>query len=238
MKLTRMDPSPENLNILVVEDDANLRESILDAMLGLGYHVRGIDCAEALPEQNDLLQLDIVILDVNLPAESGLALAKRMRTCQPELGIIILSARTSADDRTAGYAYGADIYLTKPASLNELDEAVRALARRLQLKSKKQDCLNLKLHVSSLSLTHKGQSIGLTKNEVNLLVAWSRAPQNTLTHWQIAEALGMADHTQKPLIELNVSRLRKKLPTSLSVPTVIRSVRGRGYQFCVPLVLT
>ena len=230
-------PYPQSLNLLIVEDDANLRESIIDALLGRGYHVRGIDCAEALPEQGDLLQLDIAILDVNLPDESGLSLAKRMRRVQPELGIIILSARSSAPDRTAGYAHGADIYLTKPATLNELDEAVLALARRLRPEPQTQDCLRLNLHVTSLSLTCEGQPIALTKNEAALLVALGRAPQNTLEHWQIAEALGMKDGIKKPLIELHVSRLRKKLPTTLDVPTSIRSVRGRGYQLCVPLVL-
>ena len=228
---------PQGLNILIVEDDANLRESIIDALLGLGYHVRGIDCAEALPEQVDLLQLDIAILDVNLPDESGLSLAKRMRRVQPELGIIILSARSSADDRTAGYAHGADIYLTKPASLSELEAAVLALVRRMKQEPIKQDTLCLHLHAASLSLSCQGQSIALTKNEAILLAAWARAPQNTLEHWQIAEALGMEDGIKKPLIELHVSRLRKKLPNALDVPTSIRSVRGQGYQLCVPLVL-
>lgn len=233
-----MAPSSHSLNILVVEDDANLRESILDAMRGRGYHVRGIDCAEALPEQNDLLQLDMAILDVNLPDESGLSLARRMRVVQPEMGIIILSARSSADDRTAGYASGADIYLTKPASLNELDEAVMALARRLRPETKAQGGLELTLQAASLSLTCQGQPIAVTKNEATLLAAWARAPQNTLEHWQIAEALGMEDGIKKPLIELHVSRLRKKLPTVAGASTPIRAIRGQGYQLCVPLVLT
>lgn len=230
-------PHPQSLNILIVEDDADLRESIIDALLGRGYHVRGIDCAEALPEQVDLLQLDIAILDVNLPDESGLSLAKRMRRVQPELGIIILSARSSADDRTAGYAHGADLYLTKPASLSELEAAVLALVRRLKQEPSTQDTVCLQLHAASLSLTCQGQSIALTKNEAILLAAWARAPQNTLGHWQIAEALGMEDGIKKPLIELHISRLRKKLPNALDVPTSIRSVRGQGYQLCVPLVL-
>lgn len=185
-----------------------------------------------------MLQLDIAILDVNLPDESGLSLAKRMRVVQPEMGIIILSARSSADDRTAGYAHGADIYLTKPASLNELDEAVMALARRLRPETKAQGGLELTLQAASLSLTCQGHPIAVTKNEATLLAAWAGAPQNTLEHWQIAEALGMEDGIKKPLIELHVSRLRKKLPTAAGVLTPIRAIRGQGYQLCVPLVLT
>lgn len=226
-----------SLNVLIVEDDANLRESIIDALRARGYHVRGIDCAEALPEQNDLLQLDLAILDVNLPDESGLSLARRMREVQPDLGIIMLSARSSADDRTAGYAHGADIYLTKPASLNELDEAVMALARRLRPESKDASQPSLALHVGSLSLTCHGEPVALTKNEATLLAAWARAPQNTLEHWQIAEALGMDDGIKKPLIELHVSRLRKKLPVAVGAATPIRAIRGQGYQLCVPVVL-
>ncbi len=106
------------LNILIVEDNENLRESICDALQSLGHHARGIDCAEALPEQADLVRLDLAILDLNLPGEDGLSLAGRLRQTQHDLGIIMLTARVQGEDRAAGYAQGADIYLTKPASLD------------------------------------------------------------------------------------------------------------------------
>ena len=130
-----------SLNILVVEDDENLRLSIIDALRGCGYLVRGIDCAAALPKKNDFLPLDLAVLEVDLPDESGFSLAQRMRVAKPDLGVILLSARATPEDPTPGYVQDADIYLTKPVSLGELDEAVSALARRLRTKRAPQNSM-------------------------------------------------------------------------------------------------
>ncbi|WP_328986113.1 response regulator transcription factor [Thiorhodovibrio winogradskyi] len=126
-----MDTPGPRLNLLIVEDDENLREALVDTLGAQGHAVRGLECAEEVPEQADLLQLDIAVLDLNLPGEDGLSLARRLRQAQPELRVIMLTARTQGADRAAGYASGADIYLTKPASLAELNYALQALARRL-----------------------------------------------------------------------------------------------------------
>lgn len=228
------------LNILVVEDNENLRESICDALEDLGHHVRGIDCAEALPEQTDLVRIDLAILDLNLPGEDGLSLAGRLRTTHPDIGLIMLTARAQGEDRAAGYARGADIYLTKPASLDELKQAIGALARRLQpsprsghAKDARLDLLQRCLHLAD------GQVVSLTANETALLAAFVRAAQQMLETWQIAEVLAMdIECLNKPAIELHIVRLRKKLPHPQGRGSAIQSVRGRGYQLCVPLKVT
>ena len=226
------------LNILVVEDDDNLRDSILDALRSCGHMVRGVDCAEALPEQADLLQLDCAVLDLQLPGEDGISLAKRLQATHPDLGIIMLSALGRTEDRSAGYANGADIYLTKPASLAELNQAVMALARRIQRTGSVAVGDELRLHVKGLMLSYGEQQIALTKNESALLAAFVRAAQNTMETWQIAEAVGLdLDVIKKSLIELHVSRLRKKLPALGGVDSPIRAIRSVGYQLCVPVRL-
>lgn len=234
-------PTPDTtppLNILVVEDDDNLRASILDALGSRGHAVRGVDCAEALPEQADLLQLDFAILDLNLPDEDGISLSKRLRQTHPDLGIIMLSARARSEDRSTGYASGADIYLTKPASLAELNQAILALARRLKRTSSATNQQELRLHVKGLMLSLGEQQIALTKSEAALLAAFVRAAQNTMETWQIAEALGLdLEEVKKTLIELHVSRLRRKLPVLGAVSSPIRAIRGVGYQLCVPVQL-
>ncbi|MEY3008157.1 MAG: hypothetical protein RI942_2499 [Pseudomonadota bacterium] len=225
------------LTILVVEDDFNLREAILDALSSQGHAVRGIECAEAVPEQADLLQLDCAILDLNLPGEDGVSLAKRLRASHPDLGIIMLSARARSEDRGVGYASGADIYLTKPASLAELNQALMALARRLKRNLTNHEG-GVCLHVKGLMLSHAEQQIALTKSEAALLAAFVRAAQNTLETWQIAEAVGLdLDTIKKTLIELHVSRLRKKLPIIGGVTNPIKAIRGLGYQLCIPVQL-
>lgn len=230
--------SAPGLNILVVEDDDNLRVSILDALSTSGHNVRGIDCAEALPEQADLLQLDFAIVDLNLPDEDGISLSRRLRLTHPELGIIMLSARARSEDRITGYASGADIYLTKPASLAELNQAIMALARRIKRVPLVTHSQEFRLHVKGLMLSHGDQYITLTKREAALLAAFVRAAQNTLENWQIAEAVGSdVDAIKKTLIELHVSRLRKKIPPISGVTSPIRAIRGVGYQLCVPVQL-
>lgn len=234
-----MDTATPILNILVVEDNENLRETIVDALFSLGHNVRGVDCAEAVPEQADLLQLDIAILDLNLPGEDGLSLASRLRETHARLGIIMLTARVQSEERAAGYAQGADIYLTKPASLNELKQAIQALTRRLPHLQRIEKSAGARFDPLRMILAHaNGQQETLNASECGLLVAFIRAAQNTLENWQIAEILGMnSEHINKPAIELHILRLRKKLPSEEGSRSSIQAVRGRGYQLCVPIRL-
>lgn len=232
-----MDSPSTPLNILIVEDNENLRESIIDALSSVGHHVRGVDCAEALPEQSDLLQIDLAILDLNLPGEDGLSLASRLRATHPGLGIIMLTARVSSLDKVAGYAGGADMYLTKPASLAELQQAIGALARRLAPVKIARQPTALRLdQLQRILHTPTGQGIALTANEAALLVAFVRAAQHTLETWQIAEILGMdVARLNKSALELHIVRLRKKLLHPQALGSPIQAVRGRGYKLCVPL---
>jgi len=232
-----MATEPTALNILVVEDNPDLREAIVDALTCCGHHVSGLDCAEALPGQAALQRLDLAILDLNLPGEDGLVLASRLRQSHPALGIIMLTARVRSEDRARGYAQGADIYLTKPASLAELEQATRALARRLQ--HSPQPHAQARLDVAGRTLTHPdGTVTALTDHEAALLVAFVRSAQHALENWQIAELLGQTgSHHNKSAIELHIVRLRKKLPAAAEGTSPIQALRSRGYQLCIPIVL-
>lgn len=117
--------------ILVVEDHDALREVTVATLQGLGHKVRGIACAEDLSAEFAICNPQILILDLNLPGEDGISLARRMRRLHPELGIIMVTARKELIDKIAGYENGADIYLTKPTSFEELAAAVLALSRRI-----------------------------------------------------------------------------------------------------------
>lgn len=234
-----MDTPISPLNILVVEDNENFRESIVDALENLGHHVRATECAESLPEQHDLLRLDIAVLDLNLPGEDGLSLAERLRATHPDLGIIMLTARSQSEERSLGYARGADIYLTKPGSLSELENAIGALARRLKRPTVSASVEALTLDCARLELlSPNGPSHTLTNNEASLLAAFARSAQNILENWQIAEILGMNTHSiNKSALELHIVRLRKKLPVHTGSPSAIQVIRGRGYQLCIPIRL-
>jgi DNA-binding response OmpR family regulator len=229
-----MAPLHAPLNLLIVEDNDDLRDSLADALGTRGHHVVAVDCAEAVPEQAELTRLDLAIVDLNLPGEDGLALAQRLREAQPGLGIIMLTARAQSSDKVAGYEHGADIYLTKPVSLQELAGAVQALGRRL--KPAGHDG-GLELDTRRLCLIGADGSVtALKPQEAALLAAFVRAPQQRLEHWQIAGLLGMPDHDiNKPALELHIVRLRKKLPGGTDDCSPIKAIRGWGYQLCVAL---
>lgn len=121
------------MNIVVVEDHALLREVTVAALRELGHQVQGVDSAEALPDVLQSFAAQIVLLDLNLPGEDGVSLAQRLRRANPVLGIIMVTARAALNDKLAGYASGADLYLSKPTSVEELGAAIEALSRRILL---------------------------------------------------------------------------------------------------------
>ncbi|MBY0466138.1 MAG: response regulator transcription factor [Burkholderiales bacterium] len=229
------------MSILVVEDDDGLRESIVDALGMLGHSVLGVDCAEAVAEMPALTRLDMTLLDLNLPGEDGLSLARRLRAVHPALGIIMLTGRTQGEDRAVGYAQGADIYLTKPVSFNELAQAVGALSRRLlQPTPVTRQATHARLERMGRALVHAdGTTHRLTANEAALIASFALAPHHTLENWQIAQILDMStDRFNKSALELHIVRLRKKLPQTPDGLSPIQALRTKGYQLCVAIHLS
>ncbi len=120
------------LTVAVIEDNDDLRQAMVSALGRAGHRVVGFDSAEALIEYREALRLDVLVIDVGLPGEDGISLATRIRESQPDVGIIMATARDRIADKQRGYESGADIYLTKPLSLEELSAAIGALGRRLR----------------------------------------------------------------------------------------------------------
>ncbi|WP_029462994.1 response regulator transcription factor [Serpentinimonas barnesii] len=224
------------LHLLLVEDNDDLRAALSEALAAQGHHVCSLDCAEALPESSTLSRFDIAVLDLNLPGESGLSLAARLRAVQPGIGIVMLTARNSSPDVCRGYASGADIYLAKPVPMIELMAALTALARRLRLHDP--DASTLQLQPQAMRLLGAGGAADLSASETKLLCAFARAPQQQLENWQIADLLGMAlDSYNKAALELHMVRLRKKLQQAGTEPTSLKAVRGIGYKLGLRLLL-
>jgi DNA-binding NarL/FixJ family response regulator len=119
------------LEIIVVEDNAALLAVTIDALEQTGHRLRGVGSAEEFFQLPDYTSVDVAVIDLNLPGEDGLSLAKRFRAASPQAGIIMVTARTALHDRMVGYETGADIYLPKPVQLGELVSAVNALGRRI-----------------------------------------------------------------------------------------------------------
>ncbi len=230
----------EKLTVALVEDDRLLREEIESHLIAHGFVVHAANSASALDDILARHAIDLYILDLNLPGESGLSLCKRLRQAMPGAGIVILTARVSLNDRLAGYEMGgADIYLTKPVAPVELVLVLRSLGRRIKKGTVGQEW-SLNLRDRTLNSPHASDKLRLTSREKTLLVALMQADNNTLESGVMCDLYG-SDETEdlmsKHALEELVARLRKKLKTVMpaDAETPIKSVWGVGYQLCIQI---
>ena len=225
-----------SLNIVVVEDHDALREVTVEALSKHGHNVRGLDCAEALSDEPGPLPIDLLVIDLNLPGEDGISLAGRIRAAQPDIGIIMVTARTQVRDRIAGFNSGADIYLTKPTSTDELIAAVRALTRRIKPEESSACCT---LNLSALSLDGPLGKISLSSHEATLLAALVRAKDQQLETWQLISLTDKAvSEASKKALEVQIVRLRKKFLQAGIQDASLKVVRGQGYRLCIKVAIS
>lgn len=222
------------MRVIVVEDHQALREVFTERLLSEGFEVVGASCGEELDEQLAGNGTHLIILDVNLPGESGFDIAKRVRAGHPGINIIMVSARTEELDRIRGYESGADFYLSKPVSPAELSAAVKAVRRRVDAEKDSNDGLVLQVTTLKLSLGQK--EVHLSKTDTAFLKALALAPELRLPYWRLYEITNrVADDSAKNQLELQVHRLRKKLEEIGVSESFIRSIRSEGYQLTLPL---
>jgi DNA-binding response OmpR family regulator len=225
------------LNILVVEDHDDLREATVEALARLGHHAIGVDCAETMDETLRKFPADLLLLDLNLPGEDGISIACRLRAAQPDIGIIMVTARNSAADVMRGYDSGADIYITKPVSPSELNAAIQALSRRLQ--ATKNAPKPFTLAARTLELRGPQKSIALSGSDYQILTGLAKAPGRRLETWELLESIGKPlDEAEKRALTVHIVRLRKKLEQIGAPLPTIKSIRGTGYQLCIELCIS
>lgn len=222
------------LNIIVVEDHDDLRDITVETLRAIGHQVVGVDCAEELVEIAHTMHIDLMLIDLNLPGEDGISLARRVRQSQPGIGIIMLTGRGDVSEKMRGYESGADLYLVKPTTMDELNAAIQALSRRLR--SPPQTTSALKLDLNRLVLSGERNEVNLTAPEASLLAALARAPGQRLENWQLIALLGKADiDYSKAGLEMQITRLRKKLYLATVDEQPIKVIRQYGYQLSVDI---
>ena len=223
------------LRILTVEDDAAIRRGIVDALTFAGYDIieaaNGIDgCRAAVSREYDLLLLDMV-----LPGKTGLDILREVRNARPTLPVIILSARGEERDRVTGLKLGADDYVVKPFSVDELLARVEAVLRRSP--ARPMDVVRLPIAGGCVDFARceisfdDGTREELSDRERELLryfachAGRAIAREELLANvWQI-DARGITTRT----IDMHVARLREKLRDANGEPSVLLTVRGKGY---------
>ena len=217
------------MKLLLAEDDALLADALCTQLRGAGYevsHAPNGAVADFLLEREPH---DLALLDLGLPMMDGLEVLKKLRLRQPELPVLLLTARDSLDDRVAGLQAGADDYVTKPFDLAELLARLQALLRRSQRQTGTQSAGRLVLHEDRRSASIGPDAVDLSGREWTLLSLLVQHQGKVVSKEQIQKAWSGSDATEPGTgnsIEVYVHRLRRKLEGS---GVGIRTVRGIGY---------
>ena len=224
------------MKLLVVEDEPSLLKSITRYFRQEQFLCEGVgNYADALQRIEDT-PYDCIILDINLPGGSGLQLLQYLREDKKKDGVIIISARNSLDDKITGLDYGADDYLTKPFHLPELSARVKALLRRKYSDGNTGIELGeLRIDLAARTATNKGQPVGLSKIEYDLLIFLVTNKNRVVSRQAIAEHLydGPSDQAPGPeFVYSHIKNLKRKLKEK-GCPELIQTVYGLGYKFVV-----
>jgi two-component system, OmpR family, response regulator len=230
MELTRADGSP--VRVLVVDDEVNIAELLSMALRYEGWDVSMAHTGRQAVSTAAEVKPDAVVLDMMLPDFDGLEVLRRMRTTNPDVPVLFLTARDAVEDRVAGLTAGGDDYVTKPFSLEEVVARLRALMRRSGANiSTERNVLavgDLTLDEDSREVFRDGVEISLTATEFELLRYLMRNPRRVLSKAQILDRVWQYDFGgQANVVELYISYLRKKIDAGRD--PMIHTMRGAGY---------
>jgi DNA-binding response OmpR family regulator len=231
-------------HVLVVDDDPAIRELLSAYLSDNDIRVTVAACGQDMARALESFAIDLVILDLRMPGEDGVQIARELRT-RSNLPIFIVSGKRDEADRVMALELGADDYLTKPFSNRELLARVRALLRRAGATAPAAGRSNdarayrfsgWELNVGTRRLTDPaGNQVELTNGEFCLLNAFLAAPGRVLSRDQLLESSRLYDDVYDRSIDVQILRLRRKIEPDPSHPVFIRTVRGAGYVLDVPV---
>ena len=227
--------------VLVVEDENSIREMEVLNLRMAGWEVLEAPSAErALELLHQNPPCDAALLDIMLPDMDGLSLCETIRRDDPDIGIIIVSAKGQEADKIRGLSIGADDYITKPFSVSELIARIEALARRVHRNAGEgRDGTPDQLVSGSFVLDEKsrvlykaGKPIDLTQVEFQIMELFFRNPGTALVREKILEGVwGSGYYGDVKIVDVNIRRLRMKIEDEPSSPTHILTVWGYGYRW-------
>jgi two-component system, OmpR family, phosphate regulon response regulator OmpR len=230
-------------HIIVVDDEPEICELLADYLGHAGFRVSTAGDGATMRRLLEDQPADLVILDINMPGEDGLSLARYLRA-NTRIGIVMLTAAGEVVDRIVGLEMGADDYLPKPVDMRELLARVRAVLRRVEVAPEKPGAAEAsdtrKIHFGACQLdldAHKlydaaGEEVPITSMEFDLLKAFAEHPNRVLSRDQLLDLAHNRDW--EPFdrsIDIRIARLRRKVESDPSKPQVIKTVRGAGYIF-------
>ena len=232
---------PAPVHVLAIDDDPSIRQMIADYLTDNDIQVTTVGSGKEIADVMARNTIDLLILDLKLPGEDGMQIARALRA-ESDVPIIMLTGRKDEADRVMGLELGADDYLTKPFSPRELLARIRALLRRSRAHETIADGLSRirayrfagwELNVRLRRLrSPQGEIIPTTNSEFNLLVAFLAAPQRVLSREQLLELSRLHDdEVYDRSVDVQVGRLRRKIEAKGTQTQLIRTERGAGYVF-------
>ena len=227
-------------HILVVDDDPDTREELEQYLTGKGFRVTTADGGAAMRQVLERDAADLIILDLRMPGEDGLALTSRIRKSS-DAGIIILTGTGDEVDHVVGLELGADDFVSKPADLRQLLARIRSVLRRVGAASGERAgdhppllaFADWTLDLAARQLTSpQGSEVSLTTAEFDLIAGMAKSANRVLSRDQLLEMIHGRDWSPfDRSVDNLVSRLRRKIEADAKDPKLIKTVRGVGYVF-------
>jgi len=231
----------EKTRIILVEDDGDLRESLIEYLILAGYQVEGVGSGLEFYRNLALQSFDIAVVDLRLPDQDGVVLVEYARK-NSEMGLIILTARDAVEDRVNGYEAGADIYLVKPVDGRELAAAISSLATRRRESSTGPGttpplCWQLDLGAWTLTAP-TGACTALTGKELQFMEQLAECPGRPVERDTILLNLyASQDEAASRALESLVRRLRAKIAGTVDAASPIKTFHAVGYSFAAELLV-
>jgi two-component system, OmpR family, response regulator PhoP len=230
-------PAEESARVGLVEDDADLRDSIEAYLSANGFSVWSAESAEAFYKQMLIAPIDVAVVDIGLPGESGLAVTQHLRGMQ-NIDVIILSGHSALEDRLRGLAEGANRYLVKPVDLRELVANISAcMAKKSPPPVKSQTPSEwLLVKMDWVLYAPCGTAVQLTSREWEFMCCLTAGETQSVSRRDIATALhgGRLESFDYHRIDTLVSRLRQKIFAATGQSAPIRTLQSKGFAFSAP----
>ena len=226
-----MDP-----HLLIVDDDERIRSLLQQFLVQSDYLVSTAEDAEQARTLLSAIEFDLIILDVMMPGQDGISFTAELRTLQNNTPILLLTARGETEDRIKGLEAGADDYLPKPFEPKELLLRINAILRRMpdlkedQMMPKTLSLGHLKYDVARNELWEGEDQIRLTTTESQLMKIFTSALGEPISRVDLVTSLGRdVSSAQDRAIDVQITRLRRKIEVNPSQPRYLQTVRGAGY---------
>ncbi|GAA1641234.1 response regulator transcription factor [Catellatospora bangladeshensis] len=222
-----------NARVLIAEDDPKQAHLLRVYLEREGHSVQVVGDGLTALERCRAYRPDLLVLDVMMPTLSGLDVCRILRA-ESDVGILLLTARSTENDILAGLDLGADDYVTKPFSPRQLAARVRALLRRTRPGSAKDEVVrvgDLEIDEGRFQVRVAGRVVELTAKEFGILATLAAAPGRVFTRAQIIDrAFGFDNHVEERTVDAHVMNLRRKVEDDPAEPRYVQTVYGRGYR--------